>query len=165
MLPAPLLPGMLDFYNNYKTAVLGSGVPGADERRVASVMGAIADRHVLAGRASATESLASCTLGHNMHMQMPHLPRRMWPLKVRVQCTLYERSRCPAREVLGGQQVLCLRFRASQCVGTGCLGPPARHCNRLDTALSQALICWQVGGSVPERVHVPQLPRAHPGAV
>lgn len=35
---------MLDFYNNYKTAVLGSGVAGADETLVASVMGAIADR-------------------------------------------------------------------------------------------------------------------------
>jgi len=56
ILPAPLLPGMLDFYNNYKTAVLGSGVPGADERRVASVMGAIADRRVRAERyASVTD--------------------------------------------------------------------------------------------------------------
>lgn len=44
ILPPPLLPGMLDFYNNYKQAVLGSGVPGADEGLVASVMGAIADR-------------------------------------------------------------------------------------------------------------------------
>ena len=50
VLPAPLLPGMLDFYNNYKTAVLSSGSPGADERRVASIMGAIADRHALALR-------------------------------------------------------------------------------------------------------------------
>ena len=47
VLPAPLLPGMLDFYNNYKTAVLGSGSSGADERRVASIMGAIADRRAL----------------------------------------------------------------------------------------------------------------------
>ena len=45
--PPPLLLGMLDFYNNYKKAVLGSGVPGADEALVASVMGAIADRHAL----------------------------------------------------------------------------------------------------------------------
>lgn len=44
ILPPPLLPGMMDFYNNYKQAVLGSGVPGADEALVASVMGAIADR-------------------------------------------------------------------------------------------------------------------------
>ncbi|EIE18809.1 glycerol-3-phosphate O-acyltransferase [Coccomyxa subellipsoidea C-169] len=43
-IPEPLLPGFLDFYNNYKTAVVNSGVPGADERRVAQVMGAIADR-------------------------------------------------------------------------------------------------------------------------
>ena len=43
-MPKPLLPGMLDFYNNYKTAVLGSGKPGADEALVASVMAAIADR-------------------------------------------------------------------------------------------------------------------------
>lgn len=35
---------MLDFYNNYKNAVTGSGVPGADEALVASVMSAIADR-------------------------------------------------------------------------------------------------------------------------
>ena len=47
ILPAPLLPGMLDFYNNYRTAVLGSGMPEADERRVASIMGAIADRRAL----------------------------------------------------------------------------------------------------------------------
>ena len=47
ILPAPLLPGMMDFYNNYKQAVLGSGVPGADEALVASVMGSIADRHGL----------------------------------------------------------------------------------------------------------------------
>lgn len=44
ILPEQLVPGMLDFYNNYKTAVVGSGVPGADEELVASVMGAIADR-------------------------------------------------------------------------------------------------------------------------
>ena len=44
ILPEQLVPGMLDFYNNYKTAVVGSGVPGADEGLVASVMGAIADR-------------------------------------------------------------------------------------------------------------------------
>ena len=42
--PPPLLLGMLDFYNNYKQAVLGSGMLGADEALVASVMGAIADR-------------------------------------------------------------------------------------------------------------------------
>ncbi len=35
---------MLDFYNNYKTAVVESGVPGADEALVASIMAAIADR-------------------------------------------------------------------------------------------------------------------------
>lgn len=44
ILPEQLVPGMLDFYNNYRTAVVGSGVPGADEALVASVMGAIADR-------------------------------------------------------------------------------------------------------------------------
>ena len=44
MLPEQLVPGMLDFYNNYKQAVLGSGVPGADAALVASVMAAIADR-------------------------------------------------------------------------------------------------------------------------
>lgn len=44
ILPEQLVPGMLDFYNNYKKAVVGSGVPGADEALVASVMGAIADR-------------------------------------------------------------------------------------------------------------------------
>ena len=54
VLPAPLLPGMLDFYNNYKTAVLNSGVPGADERCVASIMGAIADRHGRAACVSVT---------------------------------------------------------------------------------------------------------------
>ena len=54
VLPAPLLPGMLDFYNNYKTAVLSSGVPGADERRVASIMGAIADRRARAVPLSVT---------------------------------------------------------------------------------------------------------------
>nr|BBG28520.1 glycerol-3-phosphate-O-acyltransferase [Coccomyxa sp. Obi] len=43
-IPEQLVPGFLDFYNNYKTAVVNSGVPGADERRVAQVMGAIADR-------------------------------------------------------------------------------------------------------------------------
>jgi len=44
ILPKELVPGMLDFYNNYKNAVTGSGVPGADEALVASVMSAIADR-------------------------------------------------------------------------------------------------------------------------
>lgn len=44
ILPKELVPGMLDFYNNYKKALLGSGVPGADEALVASVMSAIADR-------------------------------------------------------------------------------------------------------------------------
>ncbi len=60
ILPAPLLPGMLDFYNNYKMAVLGSGVPGADERSVASVMGAIADRRVLAECCTAVTNRKSC---------------------------------------------------------------------------------------------------------
>lgn len=44
ILPKELVPGMLDFYNNYKYALLGSEVPGADEALVASVMSAIADR-------------------------------------------------------------------------------------------------------------------------
>ena len=44
ILPKQLVPGMLDFYNNYKKAVTGSGVAGADEALVASVMSAIADR-------------------------------------------------------------------------------------------------------------------------
>lgn len=44
ILPKQLAPGMLDFYNNYKQAVTGSGAPGADEGLVTSVMSAIADR-------------------------------------------------------------------------------------------------------------------------
>lgn len=48
ILPKELVPGMLDFYNNYKKALLGSGVPDADEAMVASVMSAIADRHAQA---------------------------------------------------------------------------------------------------------------------
>ena len=44
ILPKQLVAGMLDFYNNYKQAVAGSGAPGADEGLVASVMSAIADR-------------------------------------------------------------------------------------------------------------------------
>jgi Glycerol-3-phosphate acyltransferase N-terminal len=47
---------MLDFYNNYKTAVVGSGVPGADEGLVASVMGAIADRCSMPPAAHGTAS-------------------------------------------------------------------------------------------------------------
>ena len=39
-----LLPAFQDFYANYKAAVLSSGRPGADERLVAQIMGAIADR-------------------------------------------------------------------------------------------------------------------------
>jgi glycerol-3-phosphate O-acyltransferase len=41
-IPAPLVPGFLDFYANYRGAVLGSG--RGDETVVASVMCAIADR-------------------------------------------------------------------------------------------------------------------------
>uniref|UniRef100_UPI002ED70977 Glycerol-3-phosphate acyltransferase, chloroplastic n=1 Tax=Lobosphaera incisa TaxID=312850 RepID=UPI002ED70977 len=44
--PKLLMPAFQDFYNNYKTAVLGSGVPGADEALVAKIMSAIADRSV-----------------------------------------------------------------------------------------------------------------------
>ena len=39
-----LLPAFQDFYANYKAAVLSSQRPGADERLVAEIMGAIADR-------------------------------------------------------------------------------------------------------------------------
>ena len=46
ILPKELVPGILDFYNNYKKAVTGSGVPGANDQLVASVMGAIMDRRV-----------------------------------------------------------------------------------------------------------------------
>lgn len=57
ILPEQLVPGMLDFYNNYKTAVVCSGVPGADEGLVASVMGAIADRCSMPPPAGSTTSL------------------------------------------------------------------------------------------------------------
>ena len=53
---------MLDFYNNYKTAVVGSGVPGADEALVASVMGAIADR-------CSMPPAACMTPNHRAHLQ------------------------------------------------------------------------------------------------
>ena len=43
-IPPQLVDGFLDFYNNYRTAVVNSGVPGADEAEVARVMTAIADR-------------------------------------------------------------------------------------------------------------------------
>ena len=43
-IPPQLVEGFLDFYNNYRTAVVNSGVPGADEAEVARVMTAIADR-------------------------------------------------------------------------------------------------------------------------
>lgn len=44
--PDFLFPAFHDFYNNYKNAVIGSGVEGADEREVTKVMSAIADRVV-----------------------------------------------------------------------------------------------------------------------
>ncbi|KAK9806373.1 hypothetical protein WJX72_012050 [[Myrmecia] bisecta] len=44
--PKILMPAFQDFYNNYKTAVVNSGVPGADEALVAKIMSAIADRSV-----------------------------------------------------------------------------------------------------------------------
>jgi len=43
-IPPQLVDGFLDFYQNYRTAVVNSGVEGADEAEVARVMTAIADR-------------------------------------------------------------------------------------------------------------------------
>ena len=43
-IPPQLVDGFLDFYGNYRAAVVNSGVQGADEAEVARVMTAIADR-------------------------------------------------------------------------------------------------------------------------
>lgn len=60
ILPKQLVPGMLDFYNNYKKAVTGSGAPGADEGLVASVMSAIADRFAALRASTPVTNIPDC---------------------------------------------------------------------------------------------------------